>query len=98
MGEGFIEGNSLNYSFHAPQDVYGMMKMMGGEKIFTSRMDELFGMDLPEYCYATNEDITKDCLDRWLCARKRAKSPYHLPICLDFTALEDSILAQGSSE
>jgi predicted alpha-1,2-mannosidase len=62
MGEGFIEGNSLNYSFHAPQDVYGMMKMMGGEKIFTSRMDELFGMDLPEYCYATNEDITKDCL------------------------------------
>ncbi|MCI1640012.1 MAG: GH92 family glycosyl hydrolase [Bacteroidales bacterium] len=62
MGEGFIEGNSLNYSFHAPQDVFGLMKLMGGDKAFISKLDELFGMDLPEYCYADNEDITKDCL------------------------------------
>lgn len=62
MGEGFIEGNSLNYSFHAPQDVYGIMALMGGEKKFISNLDELFGTDLPEYCYATNEDITADCL------------------------------------
>ena len=62
VGEGFIEGNSLNYSFHAPQDVFGLMKLMGGDKEFISRLDELFGMDLPEYCYADNEDITKDCL------------------------------------
>lgn len=62
MGEGFIEGNSLNYSFHAPQDVYGVMAAMGGERKFVSNLDELFGTDLPEYAYATNEDITADCL------------------------------------
>ena len=62
MGEGVIEGNSLNFSFHAPQDVFGVMALMGGEKRFISALDELFYHDLPEYAYATNEDITKDCL------------------------------------
>lgn len=33
-GEGFIEGNSWNFSFHVPHDVFGMMKCMGGEKEF----------------------------------------------------------------
>ena len=60
--EGFIEGNSLNFTFHAPQDVYGVMSLMGGEKKFISALDELFYKDLPEYAYADNEDITKDCL------------------------------------
>ena len=62
VGEGFIEGNSLNFTFHAPQDVYGVMSLMGGEKRFISALDELFYNDLPEYAYANNEDITKDCL------------------------------------
>ena len=62
MGEGFIEGNSLNFTFHVPQDVYGVMNLMGGEKKFIAALDELFSEDLPEYAYATNEDITKDCL------------------------------------
>ena len=61
-GEGFIEGNSWNFSFHAPQDVNGLIKLMGGDRIFVSRLDELFGQDLPEVYYADNEDITKDCL------------------------------------
>ena len=62
VGEGFIEGNSLNFTFHVPQDVYGAMALMGGEKKFVSALDELFYNDLPEYAYADNEDITKDCL------------------------------------
>ena len=62
VGEGFIEGNSLNFTFHAPQDVYGVMRLMGGEKKFIAGLDELFYKDLPEYAYADNEDITKDCL------------------------------------
>ena len=31
-GEGFIEGNSWNFSFHVPHDVFGMMDLMGGER------------------------------------------------------------------
>ena len=62
VGEGFIEGNSLNFTFHAPQDIFGVMSLMGGEKKFISALDELFYNDLPEYAYADNEDITKDCL------------------------------------
>jgi len=61
-GEGFIEGNSWNFSFHAPQDPYGLMACMGGEKVFRQRLDALFEMDLPEKYYADNEDITADCL------------------------------------
>ncbi len=60
--EGFIEGNSWNFSFHVPHDVYGMMSMMGGEQQFRQRLDELFSMDLPPEYYADNEDITADCL------------------------------------
>ena len=60
--EGFIEGNSWNFSFHVPHDVFGMMRMMGGEKVFRQRLDELFSMDLPEKYYEDNEDITADCL------------------------------------
>ena len=62
VGQGFIEGNSLNYSFHVPQDVNGLIRLMGGDKQFIANLDELFGSELPEYCYADNEDITADCL------------------------------------
>ena len=62
VGQGFIEGNSLNYSFHVPQDVPGLIALMGGDRRFIANLDELFGSDLPEYCYADNEDITAECL------------------------------------
>lgn len=61
-GEGFIEGNSWNFSFHVPHDVFGMMERMGGEDIFRQRLDDLFSMNLPERYYADNEDITAECL------------------------------------
>ena len=61
-GEGFIEGNSWNFSFHVPHDVFGVMNQMGGEKEFLRKLDELFAMHLPEEFYAANEDITADCL------------------------------------
>ena len=62
VGQGFIEGNSLNYSFHVPQDVNGLIRAMGGDKRFIANLDDLFGSDLPEYCYAENEDVTAECL------------------------------------
>ena len=61
-GEGFIEGNSWNFSFHVPHDVFGIINHMGGEKEFLRKLDELFVMYLPEKYYAANEDITSDCL------------------------------------
>ena len=61
-GEGFIEGNSWNFSFHVPQDPVGLTDCMGGEKVFRERLDALFDMDLPEKYYEDNEDITADCL------------------------------------
>ena len=61
-GEGFIEGNSWNFSFHAPHDVCGLVALMGGDRAFTARLDSLFTMHLPEKYYAENEDITADCL------------------------------------
>ena len=61
-GEGFIEGNSWNFSFHVPQDVIGLRNRMGGEKAFRERLDRLFEMSLPEAYYAGNEDITADGL------------------------------------
>lgn len=61
-GEGFIEGNSWNFSFHVPHDIFGLMKLMGGEKSFRNKLDQLFTMHLAEEYYKNNEDITSDCL------------------------------------
>ena len=61
-GEGFIEGNSWNFSFHVPHDVTGVMELMGGEKEFVRKLDELFAMHLPGEYYEANEDITSECL------------------------------------
>ena len=61
-GEGFIEGNSWNFSFHVPHDVVGLMRCMGGEEAFLEKLNQLFAMDLPEKYYEDNEDITSECL------------------------------------
>ena len=61
-GEGFIEGNSWNFSFHAPHDVNGLISLMGGDKKFIDRLNTLFSMDLPARYYEENEDITEEGL------------------------------------
>lgn len=61
-GEGFIEGNSWNFSFHVPHDVYGIMDLMGGEAVFLDRLNKLFEMHLPKKYYEKNEDITEEGL------------------------------------
>ena len=61
-GEGFIEGNSYNFSFHVPQDVAGLIGQMGGEKQFLSILDTLFSQPLEPRYYADNEDIEESCL------------------------------------
>ena len=61
-GEGFIEGNALNYSFYVPQDVNGLMQMMGEEASFIAKLDSLFTMHLPDAFFAETEDVTKEGL------------------------------------
>lgn len=61
-GEGFIEGNALNYSFYVPQDVNGMIRMMGGEQKFINKLDSLFTMHLPAEFFADTEDVTEEGL------------------------------------
>lgn len=59
-GEGFIEGNSWNYSFYVPHDVKGLIKQMGGDKQFVQRLDSLFTMHLPDEFFADTEDVTRE--------------------------------------
>ncbi|MDR1746650.1 MAG: GH92 family glycosyl hydrolase [Tannerella sp.] len=59
-GQGFIEGNSWNYSFYVPHDVRGLIGEMGGDKVFVRRLDSLFTMHLPDEFFAETEDVTKE--------------------------------------
>jgi len=59
-GQGFIEGNSWNYSLYVPQDPAEMIKIMGGNDKFNVRLDSLFSMHLPDKYFENTEDITRD--------------------------------------
>lgn len=59
-GQGFIEGNSWNYSLFVPQDPPSLIQLMGGKKKFTRYLDTLFTMHLPDKFFAETEDITRD--------------------------------------
>ena len=59
-GQGFIEGNSWNYSFFVPQNPSGLITKMGGSSAFASRLDTLFSMHLPDSFFAETEDITRE--------------------------------------
>jgi predicted alpha-1,2-mannosidase len=61
-GEGYLEGNAMNYAFFVPHDVKGLINEMGGDKMFIANMDRLFSTDLPEEAYADTEDVTKEGL------------------------------------
>jgi len=59
-GQGFIEGNAMNYSLYVPHDPGEMVKMMGGKRQFTEYLDELFILPLPDEFFAGTEDITRE--------------------------------------
>jgi predicted alpha-1,2-mannosidase len=58
--QGFIEGNSWNYSLYVPHDPDGMISAMGGKQKFTAYLDQLFTMHLPDEFFAETEDITRE--------------------------------------
>ena len=59
-GQGFIEGNSWNYSFFVPHNPTELINKMGGKDRFASRLDTLFSMHLPDAFFAETEDITRE--------------------------------------
>ena len=61
-GQGFIEGNSWNYSMYVPHDPAGLIALMGGDGQFTARLDSLFTEYLPDRYFAQTEDVTREGL------------------------------------
>ncbi len=59
-GQGFIEGNSWNYSLYVPQDPKGLIDLMGGKERFTTHLDSLFTMELPDKYFENTEDISRE--------------------------------------
>ncbi len=59
-GQGFIEGNSWNYSLYVPHNPEKMIEMMGGKQKFAAHLDKLFTMHLPDEFFAETEDITRE--------------------------------------
>ena len=83
-GEGFIEGNSYNFSFHVPHDVAGLIGLMGGEKRFLAVLDTLFSQPLDPRYYADNEDIEASCL---LGGYVHGNEPsHHIPYLFQWTS------------
>ncbi len=83
-GQGFIEGNSWNYSFHVPHDVVGLMHRMGGEKQFISKLDSLFTMHLPDKYFAGTEDVTREGL--FGCYVHGNEPSHHIPYFYAWTS------------
>ncbi|NEM98411.1 GH92 family glycosyl hydrolase [Pontibacter burrus] len=59
-GQGFIEGNSWNYSLYVPHDPAQMIAMMGGKTRFAQHLDSLFTMELPDKYFENTEDISRE--------------------------------------
>ena len=52
---GFHEGNAWNYTFYVPHDVYGLAKLMGGQKNFINKLQMVF--DKGYYDMSNEPDI-----------------------------------------
>jgi predicted alpha-1,2-mannosidase len=59
-GQGFIEGNTWNYSLYVPQSPEELIALRGGKKQFEIHLDSLFTMHLPDKFFAETEDITRE--------------------------------------
>ena len=56
-GSDYTEGNAWQYSFYVPQDVQGLIGLMGGRERFVERLDKLFTLKANDEKYKQVEDI-----------------------------------------
>ena len=61
-GYGCVESNPYQQGWFVPHDVEGMIRLMGGDKSFVSKLDSLFTMHLPAEFFAQTEDVTEEGL------------------------------------
>ncbi len=59
-GQGFIEGNSWNYSLFIPHDPNALIGLHGSKEKFAQYLDSLFTMELPDKYFENTEDISRD--------------------------------------
>lgn len=59
-GQGFIEGNSWNYSLYVPHDIDGLIQLHGSRKKLEQYLDSIFEMELPDIYFENTEDIERD--------------------------------------
>ena len=57
-GSGFTEGNSWQYSWYQPQDVQGLINLLGGKQQLIQKLDAMFDAKIDTRDYADVEDIS----------------------------------------
>jgi predicted alpha-1,2-mannosidase len=55
---GFTEGNSWQYSWYQPQDVQGLITLLGGDQQLITKLDAMFDAKVDPKQYADVEDIS----------------------------------------
>lgn len=82
-GQGFIEGNALNYGLYVPHEPDTMIAMMGGKDNFSRHLDMIFNIELDDKYIDKNEDITRDGM---IGAYVHGNEPgHHIPYLYNWT-------------
>ncbi len=58
IGGDYTEGNAWQYVWSVQQDISGLIKLMGGNKPFTAKLDSLFSMDSKVFGKGSTLDVT----------------------------------------
>ena len=58
IGGDYTEGNSWQYSWHVLQDIPALIRLMGGNKRFTAKLDSLFSLQADASQTGTLSDVT----------------------------------------
>ncbi|MBS7455791.1 GH92 family glycosyl hydrolase [Coralloluteibacterium stylophorae] len=57
-GSDYTEGNAWQYSYYMPQDVAGLIGLMGGDRKLVDRLDAIFDAEVDPESFAHVEDIS----------------------------------------
>jgi predicted alpha-1,2-mannosidase len=57
-GSGFTEGNAWQYSWYQPQDVQGLIHLLGGDQQLIAKLDAMFDAKVDLRQYAEIDDIS----------------------------------------